>query len=349
MKNYKGNSNDIMLKRIKTIIAYIIMMIFIAIIIAILIIGNIISQKEEKIKFQETSDIDYKVNLKENEFFEDNYLKKDNQYIASLIDNIEANFYYDIDFLNQKEKYQYTYRIDAEVKVSEKLTHKELYSSKEVIVPETSGDANDILKIDKKVNIDYNKYNDLIQKFVNTYELDNSESTVSINMYVDILDDIVEKNKERPVSMLVIPLTHKTVAVEVIENVVKPANTGEDNNSIFLYIELLLGVLEIILLVKLIIYIKGTEDEESLYKMNLKKIIYNYGSCIQKISNNFDYTGYQSIEVKNFENLIQIREMVQAPILLLEREEEAHFMLPTQNKIIYMYELNYGNKKERLK
>jgi hypothetical protein len=46
------------------------------------------------VKYSETSNIDYKVLLRENEFFDNNYLESDKKYIASLIDYIDANFNY---------------------------------------------------------------------------------------------------------------------------------------------------------------------------------------------------------------------------------------------------------------
>ena len=33
---------------------------------------------------------------------------------------------------------------------------------------------------------------------------------------------------------------------------------------------------------------------------------------------------------------------------MLERSEETHFMLPTENKLIYMFELNTGETKKRI-
>jgi hypothetical protein len=51
--------------------------------------------KESKLSVvacSENSNVDYKVYLKENKFYEKDYLEKDNQYIASLINKIETKF-----------------------------------------------------------------------------------------------------------------------------------------------------------------------------------------------------------------------------------------------------------------
>jgi hypothetical protein len=53
-----------------------------------------IKNTEQYVTFNETSNIDYKVYLKDNKFFEDSYLEANKQYIASLIDYISAKFNY---------------------------------------------------------------------------------------------------------------------------------------------------------------------------------------------------------------------------------------------------------------
>ena len=47
--------------------------------------------------YKQNQIVDYKVYLKENNFFEKEYLEKNNQYISSIIKNIEATFIYKIE------------------------------------------------------------------------------------------------------------------------------------------------------------------------------------------------------------------------------------------------------------
>ena len=51
----------------------------------------------ENINYKETSNIDYKIYLKENDFFTEEYLEKNMTYVASLIKNIKVNFNYTFD------------------------------------------------------------------------------------------------------------------------------------------------------------------------------------------------------------------------------------------------------------
>ena len=66
--------------------------------------------------------------LSENSFFSNNYLGANNQYIASLINYITANFDYSLKMEEKGIEYKYKYRIDAEVNVKEKDTNNSLYN-----------------------------------------------------------------------------------------------------------------------------------------------------------------------------------------------------------------------------
>ena len=55
------------------------------------------------IEYTESSNIDYKVQYKENEFFKEEWIGKDQEYIASLINAISADFNYKLDIPNRTQ------------------------------------------------------------------------------------------------------------------------------------------------------------------------------------------------------------------------------------------------------
>ena len=87
-------------------------------IISIIFFG-IYSKRDEVyyVKYDEVSNLSYDVALKENKYYEEDFLEKDRQYIASLIDYINANFKYELDVKEDLE-YQYKYKIIAKYKSS---------------------------------------------------------------------------------------------------------------------------------------------------------------------------------------------------------------------------------------
>ena len=100
------------------------------IVMALMLIGLYrVFNKEDHINYTETADLNYSVNLVENEFYENNYLKEGTDVIASLIRDIDVEFKYNLE-LDEEIEYIYSYKILAEIAVKEKS--KTNYSIKEI-------------------------------------------------------------------------------------------------------------------------------------------------------------------------------------------------------------------------
>ena len=214
-------------KRRKKIIKNSIVIVFIMLCSVLLLFLYYNSTKNYYAAYTEHSNLDYKVYLKENEFYEKNYLEKDNQYIASLIDYINAQFEYQLDLQDINVDYQYSYSIDAQVNVIDNTTKNPIFSKKIPIVEEKSkySHRQKTVKILENVDIDYNYYNDLIKRFISIYDLDEASSTLDINMYVKVLgncEDIVTADTNKVIT-LSIPLT--------ISSQVIPAVSQTSSNS----------------------------------------------------------------------------------------------------------------------
>ena len=78
--------------------------------------------------------------------------------------------------------------------------------------------------------------------------------------------------------------------------------------------------------------------------MRLRKIMSNYGSYVQKLNNEYNFDDYQILELKSFEDLLQVREIINKPIFMIEKAlaKEAYFFIPCE-KDVYVYELKTGN------
>ena len=94
-------------KRTRTIAILIFVVIAVLLAAISIIFISINSEKNYYIHYDEKSDLDYKVYLKENDYF-GRYLGKNNQYIASLIDYVEADFNYKLS-IDEKIDYSYYY------------------------------------------------------------------------------------------------------------------------------------------------------------------------------------------------------------------------------------------------
>lgn len=357
MKSLKSSKVFEVLGRKRIIIAFIILIIILSITTVSFIIKAVKdnnNNKGETITYTENSLVNYKVFLKENEFFEEKYLEEGKQYIASIINYVNAAFNYSLDSSKASENYRYTYKIVAETDIEDSGNKNSIYSFSEELVPErtlTAYDTSDLL-ISENITIDYNKYNDIIKDFIAVYGLTEITPTLTINMYVAV--DGITTNTSTPVASLVIPLSTKTVAIDISSNSVNATQTNvykEIANKNNLYIAILTFTLTAMIGIELYTFINDTKDEVTIYKMKIKKILLNYDSYIQKVDNCFDYEGYQQVEMQTFEDLLQVRDTISEPILMLEtiKDKETDFIIPTKGQVIYIYRLKLDDLKKNEK
>ena len=340
-------------KRRKTIANYIFIIITLLIITCTFFFVFINNNRTHYITYNENSNLDYKVYLKDNTYFEEPYLEKDKQYIASLINYIDATFNYDFDVIDEDINYQYSYRIESEVDVIDSTTKKVIFNKTDNIVNKetliTNSSKN--VSISNNVVVDYNYYNNLISQFVKDYDLDSYNSYLKINMYVDVFgtcDEIIRGNNKEAVITLNIPLTSKTVAIDIGSDVTETNNNSiackltSDNYIFALVVAAIFAVAALIVIYFLIIYVLKTRSADDIYESELKKILNRYHSYIQSVSK-FDLKGYQIIKVHNFDDLLEVRDCYQSPILMIEdnkaKEKKTSFYVPTNTKIMYVYDI----------
>lgn len=355
MENERNNFNMNKRKNITTLYAVLIALVFIAM-LAVFTQGSKKSNASKVYTLTESSKVDYKVYLKDNEFFKDSYLGKDNQYIASLIDYIDVDFNYNLDSMTKDISYKYKYKILAEVEVKDKNSKNVLYNVSDEIVSEKEYNANtnETLELNNNVKVDYNKYNDLINKFVQVYDLDDYEADLIVNMYVTMVDSegiVNSENSLTPVTTVLIPLTTKTMAIDIESNTVNGNDISvykASDAKEYLLVVMGLLLVDFVLIRKLTRFRKDTENEKSLYNMKLRKIMMSYGSYIQKIGNEYEFGNRQILDVKVFEDLLQIRETINRPILMTETEDAmgTYFFIVTED-VVYIYELKAGNLKQK--
>ena len=120
----------------------------------LLVYSYYILSKGREIEYRENSNIDYSVCLKENQFYDNKCVSKGNQYVASLIDYIPANFNYRLDFLNSGVEYVYNYSIIAEFNVLDNENDKVLYTKEEVLYVSDDKASNGGININYNLNID---------------------------------------------------------------------------------------------------------------------------------------------------------------------------------------------------
>lgn len=335
--------NNIRINEIKNIVIMIILTIIIGIITLVFYFSD---DKVQYISYNESSNIDYKVYLKENDFYKEEYLNKDQGYISNLIKYVSTDFDYYIKF-SKDANFKYSYRIAAEVDVKDENSDSNIYHFSEDLVTKKDIVGKGSLDFDKKIDINYDEYNNKIRKFKDIYDLNNSSSTLNVNLYVaiDNIDDTSLNINEKKVSSITIPLTERTVSIDINNEMIQDNNkmviNKEFNHNWILLISLVFLLFSTIYTIYLIIYSRRTRTAQMIYEKEIKSIMNNYDSYIQKISGTYDIGTSQVLKIESFNDMLEIRDTLKQPILMLENEKKngTFFIIPATNSIIYTYAL----------
>lgn len=346
-------------KRRNTVFAFICLIIIVSSIILSSFLIYFERNKKQYVSYDEHSNIDYKVYLKNNEFFQEKYLDANRQYIASLIDYINATFDYKISLEEKNLEYKYSYRIEANILVKEKGTDNPLFTENKILLSEKEQISSlNEATIHENINIDYNYYNNLIKNFIKIYDLDETESVLTINMYVNVIgscEEFEENNEKESIMSLSIPLTTKTVGIELSNNLINSQNNVMqcknvyNNNEIFIILGVLFSLIDLFLVIFVIKYEIKTRTAENIYERALKKILNNYSSYIQTLSADFDFNDYKLLKVDTFTDMLEIRDTIRQPILMKENKDRtgAYFIIPSNTNLLYVYRLKVGDNKKK--
>lgn len=314
--------------------------------------GHKVNSQAIYIEYRENSDVDYKVYLKENDFYEEEYIGKDQSYIASLIDKVVANFDYEIKMDADNVDYKYSYSVDAQLEVFDNEFDKPVYNPVDVLVKEKTYEhkSSEKLSISEQIEIDYEQYNKKAEDFVKAYELTAVDCSLIVKMHISIIskcDDLSAANRNNYTVSLTIPLSHKTTEVKLVssiptaENKLLACNNAASNSLTFKATAIAMFILDVLSVIALVVFLAITKDENVDYASKVNKLLRNYRSYIQQINNQFDVTGYQILLVNTFNEMLDIRDTIQRPILFNENDDKtcAKFFIMTDNKVLYLYQI----------
>ena len=308
------------------------------------------------ITYSENGDINYQIHYIENEFFDEEWISKDQSYISSLTDGINATFKYNFIADSSDMNYTYSYSINAKLSITSKDTGAPYYTVEEVISPEKTlfGTSETGAKIEETVFIDYAKFDAIAREFENTYGLDESAvSTLVVTMNVrtvTVNQKFDEETTQVYSTSLNVPMAEETFAIT------RTSGAPELGGGILEYksvankaVLFIIGIVAISLAalgaIALVVFMYLTRNEDVTYAAKIRKILKSYGSYIQRINGEFDSEGYQVVMIKTFVEMLGIRDTIQSPILAFENKDETmtSFLIPTNTKILYVFEIKVDN------
>jgi hypothetical protein len=299
--------------------------------------------------YQEDNSVHYKVFLKENDFFETPYLDENKTYITSLIDHLNIDFQYLINF-SEEVSGNYEYVIKAIISADKADNAVGNYWTKEFVVKELSKldvkDKKEYL-IKENIDIDYNQYNDLLNEFKKATQVTtDAKLTIKMEVKNDVGTEDAKVKNSRNLSFS-IPLSELTVEGKADTESENGSNTISkqirDNNPKFIFCRVvgIISTLTSFVMAFSIYKLYRRMILKDIYKHKLKKIITTYDGVIVNVKNMPDLSNYNVIMVTSFEELIDAHSEVRMPINFYEstRKKESFFVLINGSQA-YVYRFN---------
>lgn len=350
------NENKLILKQWVRVFFLIVIVAMLA--FSIYLISSSVSKNDEKkelYSYSYNSNLDYKVYLKPNSFFNSPYIEMNKQYITSLIDYINVDAHYTLQSTKELE-YTYSYDIIATLKgayQSGEASSVELWSKVYTIAPsETRTIVGNKIAITKNVKIDYKQYNQIMNNFRESFGL-SIDAAVDLALRVKVSGKEVGSNEislqENETFALNIPLLAQTIQIKPDyinsgrEIVYANSNDLDDVNIPMLVIGVALLLLMLLLLVKLWkSLVKVTKKSE--YVIALNKILKEHADIIAESINLPDLSQYDVVNIKHFRDLVDIEEELRSPILYTEvREDYASWFIIIKDQTAYKFVLKQSD------
>ena len=333
LKNKKNTEkNDINIKsHIKIYIGYSARVILFSSIFLVLlfisiffVVKSLKFEKAEYINYKEKSLMDYKVYLKENNFYEEKYLGKDMIYIANLVDDIEITFDY-MFAIDSENDLNFSYQVMAKLIIFDSNNNKNYFEKiYNITEQETTQKRNSLtMDINKSVLIDYDYYNSIANTFKSNYGV-NCESKLIVYMVINKNDTennqqvFVDKNTELNIS---IPLSERSVNIILDykdinkESYMLQKNKYLIDNVKYFVLGMVFVIGSCISLIKIIKLLLKLKQRNSKYDKYIADLLTKYDRMIVETTNLPSFKEKDIIKVKNFSELVDVRDNLKVPIM----------------------------------
>ena len=307
-----------------------------------------------------SSNVDYKVHLKNNNYYDTNVLPADMKYVASLIDYIDTDLIYSIKS-TENLHYNYSYSIDSVTRVYGDNSKTKILFEKTTPILSKEGltSEGDDISIKENIKVDYHAYNSLISSFKTSYAL-TTVSDVSIALHVkataesDTMSQPVNINE---ISELVIPLTEQTVDVQITKipsnnySFIDNSKSTTIGSKKYLALFIFYAISTVILSVNLFRLLGMTSrNEDTKYKRMLNRILKENDLIIANVDYEINEDEYKIVNVESFEELRDIHDNIGSPILYtsIHKDQKSTFVIIKDN-FLYKYVLKATNLEKKKK
>lgn len=313
--------------------------------LSFLFLSKTLQVEEAKVvTYQEMGSLDYKVYLKDNDFYETPYLEKNMVYIASLIDNIyvDLNYRFIIDNVSDMS---FSYDVVGNLVISSDQGKNKLYEKEYILKSskiETRQDIT-IYNIQDSLSINYDYYNSLANSFKSTFGVDaESKLIIYIRVKKKVDNELynVALNETKQME-LTIPLTQRTLNIGINDTSINASNNIVSESSVK-FGNIVCGVISAILFIGSVASILKTLEllfllipKKSKYDKYVGKILTEYDRLIVETPTEPRLENKEIIVIKRIEELLDARDNLKRPIMYynLVSHQKCYFYIEKENTI----------------
>ena len=313
-----------------------------------LITNSLSINNNEKLHFQEKGNVKYSVCLKDNDFFEDECLDSDMSYVASLIKNISLDYNYQFNGNIDNLVSSVDYEVVAKLIIENNDTKTRYYEKEYVLIPKITDSVKNngtLYNLNKKVNIDYEYYNNIATKFKSQYGV---ASQSYLEVYLNTYNNANSKYTDIPTSAQIsvrIPLSQKAIEIKFnTQEINKSIDKYIASNSIIIneYLKFIVGIiflfLSLIFLTFIFAIIKKYKKTISKYDKFINKILKEYDRLIVETATFPNEKEYNVLLINNFNELVDVRDNLRSPIMFYNAKDHdmSMFYILNDNNL-YLY------------
>lgn len=301
------------------------------------------AKSDTNYSYQIEQSADYKVYLKKNDFIEKEYLEKNLVYLQGIVDYIDFDFSYHF-FSFSKTPLDYHYDIIATLFIDSQNSNQNLLTKEYEIVKNRAFylEQSDKITIQEKINIPYQDYNAEVTRFKENFNIA-IKAYLKLDFIVstNILLDPTSPTTKTTVSESKIELAQSTF--EIYQEKIGDTATGmqiiettnEEKNYRFSFFVLLLlfSLLLLILQIR-----KNNNAKQSIYELELSVLLRRYRTIIVELKDELILDNFKIIQVKEFDELLDIEEEIRKPILFYETPDKtAVFTILEDSTLAFQY------------
>lgn len=317
-----------------------------------------LSGKIINVGYNEIGNADYKVYLKENNYYDKKILNSGMQYVANIISSINSKFDYEI-HADENMKFDYKYKITGELIISDPVdTNKVLHTKTYNLLEEKQEQINsNNFVINEDVDIDYEYYNNYVNSYKRDYGLAvDSKLIVTMDLKVEgIYKEKEEKLNREQKLQISIPLSEQTLSINILSDKINESGNlstpikANIKNKILFTLAIIILIISVVGLGLAICLLLQTR-KRNIYNITVNRILKDYDRIIVNGNVEINENNFSNkIYPETFEEMVDASQTLNSPILYYEViPDEKCFFVIIKDDVIYKYRLTkaYLEKKE---